>query len=304
MKVISKQFKYVLALAREGSFSRAADALNISQPSLSQYIKKIETQLEVELFDRSGGNVRLTDAGQIYVEFGRKILDLEHQMDSRFQDIIGCQRGSIRIGISAHRSVGLMPPVVKAFKAEYPGYQLFLDERSRNVLIDAAEHGEFDLCITTLPVDRDTFHVEPLFREEMVLAVPADSDICRELNSEGSKVDIEMVDGADFVVLREEHPMQAELEAMLSKYDLSINRTVECTSLETMLSMVSAGMGMALMPISLKSRGSSNVAFFSLKQEIHRRDIVVIYRKEQHLNSAMLRLKELMKQLITEQQFQ
>lgn len=304
MSIISKQFKYVLALAREGSFSRAADALNISQPSLSQYIKKLETQLEVELFDRSGGNVRLTDAGRIYVEYGRKILDLEHQMDSRFQDIVGCQRGTIRIGISAHRSVCLMPPVVKAFKAEYPGYQLILDERSRNVLIDAAVHGEFDLCITTLPVDQDMFHVEPLFREEMVLAVPANSDICQTLRLENGRIDIRLVDGAEFVVLREEHPMQMELEALLAKHSLSITRTVECTSLETMLSMVSAGMGMALVPISLKSRRNENIAFFSLKQEMHRRDIVVIYRREQHLNSAMLRLKALMKQLINEQQFQ
>lgn len=298
--MVSRQFKYVLTLAEEGSFSRAADVLSISQPSLSQYIKKIETQLGIELFDRTGGNVRLTDAGEVYVEYGRKILDLEHQMESRFQDIMGCRSGSIRIGISAHRSVCLMPPVIAAFKKVYPGYQVFLDERNRSVLTDAAEHGEFDLCITTPPVNERIFHVETLFREEMVLAVPAQSEICRRFKAEGGRIDVHLADGADFVVLQEAHPMQAELESLLEQYDLSINRTVECTSLETMLSMVSVGMGIALVPVSLKNGMSGNVEFFPLMQQLPRREIVLIHRKEQHLNMAVAKLKELMKQLIND----
>ena len=75
-----KQLKYVLVLAHEGSFSLAADTLGISQPSISQYIKKIEKEQGVELFDRTSGDVRITDAGRIYIEDGRKILDLEKQM--------------------------------------------------------------------------------------------------------------------------------------------------------------------------------------------------------------------------------
>ena len=74
----TKQLKYGLVLARDGSFSRAANTLNITQPSLSQYIRKIEKELGTELFDRANGDVRLTDAGRVYLEAGRQILDLEH----------------------------------------------------------------------------------------------------------------------------------------------------------------------------------------------------------------------------------
>ncbi|MBQ9942850.1 MAG: LysR family transcriptional regulator [Clostridia bacterium] len=81
----TKQLEYVQVLAREGSFSRAADALNISQPSLSQYIKKIETEIGLPLFDRTNGNVRLTDAGHVYLSSGKQILDLEQQMNAPFQ---------------------------------------------------------------------------------------------------------------------------------------------------------------------------------------------------------------------------
>ena len=72
-----RQFRYVVALAEKGSFSRAAEVLNVSQPSLSQYIKRIENEVGICLFERTGGNVRLTDAGSLYVETGRKILDVD-----------------------------------------------------------------------------------------------------------------------------------------------------------------------------------------------------------------------------------
>jgi DNA-binding transcriptional LysR family regulator len=152
-----KQFRYVLTLADEGSFSRAAEALNIRQPSLSQYIKKVEREVGMELFDRSGGDVRLTDAGRAYIDIGRKMLDLEHQLEGRFSDLSSFKSGTISIGISAHRSVALMPPIVAAFKSLYPGITLRIVERYRADLMDAAEHGEFDLVITTLPVNTDLF---------------------------------------------------------------------------------------------------------------------------------------------------
>ena len=71
----TKQFQYVLTLAREGSFSKAADTLNITQPSLSQYIKKIEREVGITLFDRTNGDVRITDAGRVYIETARQIPD-------------------------------------------------------------------------------------------------------------------------------------------------------------------------------------------------------------------------------------
>ena len=80
----ARQFRYILVLAAEGSFSKAAKVLNISQPSLSQYVKKIEKQCGLSLFERTNNEVRLTDAGRVYIEAGRKILDIEHQMEGQF----------------------------------------------------------------------------------------------------------------------------------------------------------------------------------------------------------------------------
>lgn len=295
-----KQIRYVMTVANEGSFSRAADMLHIAQPSLSQYIKKIETQLGVELFDRSSGIVRLTDAGRVYIESGRQILDLERQMASRLDDLSMSRSGTVRVGISAHRNVCLMPPVVKAFRQEYPGVTVILDERERSALMDAVEHGEFDLCVTTLPVDTKLYEVEPLFREALMLAVPKDSAICRQLEASvtDGKVDITLMNGCDFAMLNETHLMQRQLEMLIDRYGLRLNRTVECTSLEALNAMVGAGMGAAVVPACIRNCGAEGVAYFGILQEVPKRDIVVIYRKNQYLSGIVQAFKECMKRIL------
>ena len=100
----SKQIQYVLTLAYERSFSKAAEALNITQPSLSQYIKKIEKEVGLPLFDRTNGIVRLTDAGRIFVEAGRAIIDLEHRMEVSFSDLAANKTGSLIIGAAPYRA--------------------------------------------------------------------------------------------------------------------------------------------------------------------------------------------------------
>lgn len=295
-----KQLRYVMTLAEAGSFSKAADLLDIAQPSLSQYVKKVERQLGIELFDRSGNIVRLTDGGRVYIEASRKILELERQMESQFQDITANRCGTIRVGIAAHRSVCLMPPIVRAFRKEFPGFVVTLDERPRGQLMDAAEHGEFDLCVTTLPVDDKVFIVEPLFHEEMLLAVPTESDICIKVEdaSVNGKVDVKLLDGVDFAMLNEDHLMQHKLEELISTHGLHLNKTVECTSLETLMSMVSSGLGAALVPACMRNFSSENVTFFSVHQTIPLRDIVVIYRKGQYLTKAVKEFKSLMQRML------
>ena len=289
-----KQFRYVLTLADEGSFSRAAETLNIKQPSLSQYIKKVEKEVGMELFDRSGGDVRLTDAGRAYIDIGRKILDLEHQLEGRFSDLAACKTGTISIGISAHRSVALMPPIVKAFKEIYPGITLRIVERYRAELLEAAEHGEFDLVVTTLPINIDVFSFDTLFIEENVVATTLSL-----LSKKGAKypvISASALNGLSFAMLNEEHLMQRELDELIKKHGLKLKKEVECTSLEALVEMVKAGVGSAFIPACLAKDPSLH--YYSIKETVPKREIVVMYRREQYLSKAVLDLKELMHQLL------
>ena len=299
----TKQFQYVLELAREGSFSRAADRLNISQPSLSQYIKKVETQTGTLLFDRTGSDVRITDAGQVYVETGKKILEMERQMERKLEDLSDFRIGSIVIGVSPHRCIHLMPEVSKRFKRLYPGIHLVIEERSGASLLGDAEHAGFDLCIATLPVHEKHFTYQLMQKEELLLAVNVDSELYRRLDQKAVRdggrscpaVDCRDLDGEEFVMLEERQLMQRQLRELCEKNGIRLKTAIECRSIETQFAMVRAGIGAALMPsgISMFCQ-TENVAFFSFIQSVPWRDVAVIYRKGQYLSRPIRDLIEIL----------
>ena len=291
-----RQFRYVLTLADEHSFSSAADVLNITQPSLSQYIKKIEREIGQPLFDRTNGDVRLTDAGRAYIEVGRKMLDLEHQLEAQLSDIETFRSGTIAVGVSAHRSVALMPPVVSSFKKLYPGITLQIVEKKRHELIESAEHGEFDLVVTTLPVDETLFTSELLFVEENVIAAPSPLP---GQDAQGRKfpvIDASALNGLAFAMLNKDHLMQQELEELIRTHKLKLHKEVECTSLEALVEMVKEGIGSAFIPACLAKDPSLH--YYSIKETVPKREIILMYRKEQYLSKAVMDLKDIMHKLL------
>lgn len=292
-----KQLKYIQVLASVGSFSKASELLSIKQPSLSQYIKKIEQDVGAELFDRAGGNVTLTDAGRTYIHIGRQMLELEHQLESQLCDIADYKTGTITVGLSAHRSAALMPYIAKRFNELYPGLILHIEERKRYEIMDSAEHGEFDLCLTTLPVDSQLFSYETAFIEENVLVVPEDCELNGK-NVQDRKfpaISVSQINNTKFAVLNDEHPMQFELKQLCERHHLNLIPMVVCTSLEALVEMVKVGMGYAFIP-SCMAKPTEGLKYYSIIEETNQREIVVMYRKNQYLSEPVLQLKELFKQ--------
>ena len=294
-----KQLKYVLVLADEGSFARAADTLGISQPSLSQYVKKIEKQVGMELFDRTGGDVRLTDAGRVYVDAGKKILELEHQMQSQFSDIAAHKIGSVVVGTSPYRSSSMMPTVVKVFQENYPGMHVIVEEMTTAELFEAAEHGKFDLCLTLMPVDERLFTWEKIADEELILAVPSSYPKLKSEVMDGRKypaIDAEQLDGGNFVMITESQVMQKTLENICIDYDLSIQKAAVVKSLEAQIAMVRAGVGMALVPSGIERFCTDNeVTFYSFKENLPKREVVAMWLKDRTLNQATRNLLDIIK---------
>ena len=300
-----KQLNYVLVLANTGSFSKAADILNISQPSLSQYVKKIESQHGIQLFDRTNGTVRLTDAGKVYIDAGRRILDLEHQLESQLLDIAENRSGSVLVGISPYRSAGMIPVIAKEFKKRYPGMYLVADERETQELKEAAERGEFDICITVFPVDEKMFEYVTIMEEEVIIAVPAGSDLERKLSAysvamEGRKykaVNAELLNEEPFVMVTESQVMQKILIEVSEKYELSLKKAAVVKSLEAQILMVREGLGAAFVPTGIEKFGGTDgkIAYFSLIQNLPRRKIIAMYRREKYLSEPAKELIEIMK---------
>ena len=293
----TKQLKYVLALDREGSFSKAAEVLGISQPSLSQYIKKIEKEVGLELFDRANGDVRLTDAGRVYIEAGREILDLEHRMEVRFSELADYRSGSLIIGAAPYRAAGMMPEIAKRFREVHPGMHLVVREGTTAELAEGMEHGEYDLALTLLPLDGRLFRWEKVMEEEIVLAVPAGAGVLAGVPVEGRKfsaVDVKVLDGKRLVMLTDTQYMQKQLERILTDYRMNVHPAAVVKSLGAQIEMVKAGVGMALMPSGIERFCSRDeVKFYSFVQELPGREVVVMWRRDRKLSKAAEELKKI-----------
>ena len=297
-----KQFKCVQTLANEGSFSRAADILGITQPSLSQYIKKIERQAGLELFDRTNGDVRLTDAGKAYIDIGRKIMDLEHQLEVQFSDLAGYKTGSLIIGAAPYRTASMMPVVARRFQQLHPGMHLVVREGTTAELEEGMEHGEYDLCLTLLPVDERRFYSELLTEEELVLAVPAAFPQPRAEGTQTGRyplVDVRELDAMAFVMLTDPQFMQRQLETLAQVYQLRLGTAAVVKSIEAQIEMVRAGVGVALVPSGVERFClGKEVAFYSFRQPLPKRKVAVIWRKDRALSSVARELKDIIRSIL------
>lgn len=297
----TKQLEYVLVLSREGSFSKAADVLNITQPSLSQYIKKIEKEIGLPLFDRANGDVRLTDAGHVYLESGKQILDLEQQMNAKFQDIAEHKAGTLRIGTSPFRSASMMPTITKYFQSIYPGMYLVIDEMETYELIDGCEHGDFDFCLTMLPVDERVFSYEPIAEEELVLAVPSSASPLASVSMPDRKypaIDPKQLNGLSFIMITESQVMQKALNNLCIDHELNIHTVAVVKSLEAQIAMVRAGVGVALAPTGIERFcNDGEVDFYSFTQPLPKRKVVAMWRKDRYLSQAARDLIDGMKKI-------
>lgn len=291
----AKQLKYVLVLAREGSFSKASDVLNISQPSLSQYIKKVEKEVGQELFDRTNGDVRITDAGRIYIDIGRQMLDLEHQMEMRLSDIAENKEGSLIIGAAPYRAAGMLPIIAKAFQERHPGIHLVVREGTTAELVEGMKHGDYDLALTLFPIDKRLFHYERVVEEELVLAVPGSYPQYKATCVPGRKhpaVDVAILNEQKLVMLTDTQFMQKQLENLTIDYALTVHPAAIVKSLEAQIAMVKAGVGMALMPIGIERFCNvGEVVFYSFAQPLPKREVVVMWRKDRKLSKVAEELK-------------
>lgn len=292
----TKQLQYVLTLAHEGSFSKAADVLNITQPSLSQYIKKIEREIGLDLFDRTNGDVRITDAGRVYIEAGKRILDIEHQMENSFTDLAAYKTGSLIIGAAPYRAASMLPAIASSFQSLHPGMHLIVREGTTAELVEGMEHGEYDLALTLLPIDKRLFNYEPVVEEELILAVPVSHAPIPTTMVEGRKhpaVDARVLNGASMVMLTDAQFMQKQLENLLLDKHMTVHTAAIVKSLEAQIEFVKAGVGMALMPSGIERFcNDSTVTFYSFTDPLPKREVVVMWRKEQKLSKTAEELKE------------
>lgn len=237
------QLRYVVAVARTGNFSRAAEQCHVAQPSLSQQIQKLENELGERLFDRMRREVRLTPAGEAFLRRAVRILDEVDSARREATDARELLRGVVTVGVLPTIAPYLLPDVMAEFTRKFPGVEIVIQEDTTAQLLKLALAYEIDFALTSLPIEDARLQVNDLFSEELLLALPPGHPLTR-------KRAINARDLADerLIVMKEGNCLGDQVLRFCDRRDLHPHISFRSAQLETIQSLVRAGLGISLIP--------------------------------------------------------
>lgn len=282
-----RQLQYTIQIAEERNFSRAADKLHIAQPSLSQQLSKLEQELGVKLFQRNTSSVELTHAGASFIEHAQKILDAVEQLRQEMDDISQLRAGRVVIGSMPITGSHLLPYVLPAFKEAYPEIQVNLLEDTSLNLEKLTAGGGTDLSLLSLPLQEPSLTYEPIGEEMIVLAVPPGHPLA-ELEHHPEGVAIERLKDEPFIVLKKGQGFRTMVIDLCKSAGFEPNVVFESNNIETVQSLVAAGMGITFVPqlIARAKRSELIPVYVPLAAPVPSRTLVIAYRKGRYLSKA------------------
>lgn len=279
-----RDLQYVLELARRRSFTKASEALHITQPTLSKMIKNLEEELGVQLFTREGKQVDLTDAGRVILEQAGPIVDAFHSLTSELQDLTRLGKGQIRIGLPPMVGANFFPRVMSQFRSHYPGVTIQLEEAGSVKVEALVAGGALDMGVVLLPVDDSRFDSYTIIRERLRLIVHPG----HPLAAEGRKqVRLSELAPEAIILFREDFGLHDKIILECRKAGFEPNVLYESSQWDFMAEMAAAGLGVSLLPeVICRTLDPSRVRVLELVEPVIPWHLAMIWRKKSYLSYA------------------
>ena len=276
------QLRYVVAVARTGNFSRAAESCHISQPSLSQQIQKLEDELGERLFDRLRKHAKLTPAGERFLPRAIRVLEEMDAATREAREANDLDHGRVTVGVLPTIAPYLLPRLITTFSARYPGVQVVIHEDTTARVPELAAACEVDIAIASLPLQDDRFVVKELFEEELLLALPPDHRLVKKKKIVSADLQEEK-----FILMKEGHCLGDQVLHFCHRRDFHPQVSCRSAQMETVQSLVHSGMGISLVPqMAVQEGRDTKPVYRSLAEPSPRRSIVAFWPKHRPLGKA------------------
>jgi LysR family transcriptional regulator, hydrogen peroxide-inducible genes activator len=249
MELKLKDLRYLVAVAEQRHFGRAAARCFVSQPTLSAQLKKLEQDLGVQLIERAPNNVSLTPAGEEIVARARRILEASEEVVTLARSHRDPLAGRLRLALLPTIGPYLLPRVAPAIRRGLPRLQLRLYEYQTAPMLEKLHDGELDVGILALPVDLDGLESRELYREAFLVALPE-----RHRLAAHETLRVADLKGEALLLLEDGHCLRDQALEVCSRAGVREPQDFRATSLETLRQMVAAGAGVTLLP-ELAGRG-------------------------------------------------
>jgi DNA-binding transcriptional LysR family regulator len=255
-----RQLRYFVAVAEEGSLTRAAARLHIAQQSLSQQIRTLETQLGLTLFVRSSRGAELTDAGSVLLGEARPVLAQAERAVEAMRQAARGEQGSLRVGFLSSVANYVMPPVVRAFRERHPGVTLHVEDVAIATLVERLRAGDLDAGLTR-PPQVDDLETEVVLREPVAAVLPDDHPLAGR-----DEITLAELAGEPWVLTPRASwpPWHAKYDEEFARAGFQARVVQRGTSPQNLLALVAAGVGVTRLPLSSRSLRDSGVAFVPL----------------------------------------
>ena len=296
----------IYTIAKEQSFSKAAQKLFIAQPSLSLMVKNLEEELGTPLFDRSCKPIRLTEAGQEYVRAAEQIRGIEHAYSEYILALNNLETGSLRIGSNQLLSSLVLPKYIADFVQTYPNIQLSLLDANSTTLENEITNGGLDIVIDNSELSTEMFQQKYLTSEYLLLAVPAafaENELCKSYsltyqdileNRHGVNpppVPLDAFANTPFILMNRNNDTRKQTNAIFQEMNFTPKVLFEMDRLVSLYSYVEHGTAATLVSDTLvrNIRGvdQEKIVFYPLPTHHNRRNIYAYYKKNKYCTKAM-----------------
>ena len=290
------ELRYIIAVAQEKHFGRAAAACFVSQPTLSVSIKKLEEELNTRIFERKSNQIALTAVGERLVKQAQLIVEESNKMRLIADQGRDPLLGPLRLGVIFTIGPYLLPKIVRVIFDSVPNMPLVLTEDFTTAILEKLRNGSLDVGILAEPFDMHGLNCVDLYDEDFVVATPRDHKF-----SSRQYISSEDLANETMLLLGVGHCFRDQVldvcpeAARYSVNAQGIQRTFEGSSLETIRYMVSSGLGITLLPrMALEAlTKDETIKLLKFKNTPPSRRVVLVWRKSFARNEAVKKIKEL-----------
>ncbi|OYD69953.1 transcriptional regulator CynR [Rhodococcus sp. OK302] len=276
-----RHIRYLLAVAEHQNFTRAAEALHVSQPTLSQQIKQLETALRVQLLDRSGRVVRTTDAGEAFLHYARRALrDLE-AAERAIHDVQDLSRGSLRLATTPTFAAYLVGPLVDRFTTRHPGIAVTVQEMTQDRIEAELARDGLEIGIAFADVRSDEIESESLFVETLSLVVGEEHPRAGRRKPLAAKE----LDDQALVLLSSDFATRLHIDRYFKDQGITPRTAVEVSSIGAIVEIVRRGRLATVLPaaIALEQQGLFSIP---LSPALPPRTVALLRRKGAYRTTA------------------
>ena len=277
------ELKYVIAVAREHHFGRAAESCGVSQPSLSVAIRKLEEELGVSIFERRSSEIALTPVGEKIVEQAQRVMEESRRIADIAHEGQDPLSGPIKLGVIYTIGPYLLPELIRELSSDQPNMPVYLEENFTSELLERLKTGQLDLAIMADTIADTGFMTLELYSEEFVVAVPSHHPWVNRnyVNSSELKDQTMLLLGAGHCFRDQILGVCPDLMRFQAQAS-DVQRTVEGSSLQTICHMVAQGLGITVLPASAipyLSGFSKSLKIIPFKAPVPTRRVLLVWRK-------------------------